>query len=366
MPKTTLSSVELAAVVEELQFLFGAKISRVYDYEERGFLLELHVREQGKKLLRIIPGKFLNLTRAKESPLQPSGFCQQLRKYLDNAIINKIQQKDSERILIFDIEGLSEGKERRYSLILEFFSKGNIILTDENNTIITCLERQTWKDRTVKPGEKYLFPPAPLNWKEMTEAKLYELLQKSGKKSTIISLATELGLGGLYAEELCKNAGMDKEKMPKEVSFSESAKLLSELHKLKESLRKPQGFFYEEEVSPFSLTGRTSVKVTATYNEALDTLRPFEKKSPYQKKIDLLQRTIATQEEAIVSQKKKIEEESKKGEFIYENYTFFQSLLDHLKELLKTEGIAAVEQEMKHDKRITTVDKVHKKVTITA
>jgi len=359
MPKTTLSSVELAAVVEELQAFIPAKISRVYDYEERGILLELHVREKGKQLLRIIPGKFLNLTASKESPVQPSGFCQQLRKYLDGAIITSLQQKDSERIIVLEIE-----KEQRYSFILEFFSKGNIILTDEDNSIITCLERQVWKDRTVKPGEKYLFPPAPINWKEITEAKLYELLQRSNKKSVIITLATELGLGGLYAEELCKTAEINKEKIPKEINFSESVKLMNELQKIKELLKVPQGFFYEEEVAPFSLEGRAPVKIVVTYNEALDTLKPFEKKSPYQKKIDLLQRTIATQEEAIKSQQEKITEESRKGEFIYENYTFFQNLLEQAKEVLKERGIEAVEQEMKQDKRIVKVDKMQKKITI--
>ncbi|MBI2667088.1 NFACT family protein [Candidatus Woesearchaeota archaeon] len=360
MPKTTLSSVELAAVVEELQMLIPAKISRVYDYEERGILLELHVREKGKQLLRIIPGKFLNLTTSKESPIQPSGFCQQLRKYLDSAIITSLRQKDSERILVLEIE-----KEQRHSLILEFFSKGNIILTDETNTIITCLERQTWKDRTVKPGEKYLFPPAPINWKEINEAKLYQLLQKSGKKSVIISLATEVGLGGLYAEELCKNAGIDKEKNPKNVSFTESAKIMNELQKIKESLKKPLGFFYEEEIYPFALTDKTPKTITQTYNEALDTLKPFKKKSPYENKIEHLQRTIATQEEAIKIQKEKIIEESRKGESIYENYTFFQQLLDHAKELFKKEGIEAVEQEIKKDKKNMKVDKFRKKIAIT-
>jgi predicted ribosome quality control (RQC) complex YloA/Tae2 family protein len=38
------------------------------------------------------------------------------------------------------------------------FSKGNVILTDSEFEIIAVLERQIWKERTVKPGEKYIFP----------------------------------------------------------------------------------------------------------------------------------------------------------------------------------------------------------------
>ncbi len=364
MPKTTLSSVELAAVVEELQFLNGARISRVYDYEERALLLELHLREKGKQLLRIIPGKFLNLTVAKESPIQPSGFVQQLRKYLDGAFLHSVQQKGGERIVLFEIEGVAEQKGKKFSLMVEFFSKGNIILTDHANVIIACLERQAWKDRTIKPGEKYLFPPAPANWKTVTEAQMHELLQKSNKKSVIISLALELGLGGLYAEELCSTAGIDKEKVPSSISFSESACLIGELQHLKKKLQKPQGFLYAEEITPFALSGKTSLKTTPTYNEALDALRPFEKTSPYHKKIDQLQKTILSQEDSLQQLQQKIQEESRKGEFIYENYTFFQRLLEHLKELLKSGGMEAVEKEMQHDKRILQVSKAQKKVTV--
>ncbi len=363
MAKTTVSSVELAAIVEELQLLSGAKISRVYDYGEKALLLELHLREQGKKLLRVIPGKFLNLTAAKESPLQPSGFCQQLRKYLDGAILQKIRQQESERIVLFEVDGLGEARGKKYLLIMEFFSKGNVILTDENEKIITCLERQTWKDRTIKPGEKYLFPPSPINWKAVTEAQLYELLQKSNKKSIIISLATELGAGGLYAEEICKRAEIEKEKLPKEVSFAEAGRLLKEIKKISDSIKKPKGYFYQEEITPFPLQGREAKEIYNSYNQALDTIEPFQKESPYQKKIEQLQKTIINQEESMKKQEDEIKENTEKGEFMYENYAFFDALLKRVKETIP-KGWDAVKEMLGKISEVKKVDGKEKKILL--
>src|SRR3989344_7210493 len=176
MPKKSISSLELAALVNEMQFLVKGKIDQIYHQEKDQLLLQLHVPSKGKKLLKVIPGKFLSLTSAKETALKPSSFCMQLRKYLANAFIKNLYQKDSERIVIFELE-----KPETYFLIIELFSKGNIILTDKNYMIIAALENQEWKDRTVKPKEKYLFPPLEVNWKELSVKKLQSILKKSQK-----------------------------------------------------------------------------------------------------------------------------------------------------------------------------------------
>ena len=72
-----------------------------------------------------------------------------VRNFLDNSFVKALYQKDSERIVVFELE-----KEGNYFLIFELFSKGNAVLTRQDYEIITCLERQVWKDRVIKPGEK--------------------------------------------------------------------------------------------------------------------------------------------------------------------------------------------------------------------
>ena len=93
MPKKSISSLELAALVNELQFLVNGKVSQIYHPESNVLLLQLHAPGKGKQLLKIISGKWLCLTQQKESALKPSGFCMQLRKYIDNAIIKNLYQQ---------------------------------------------------------------------------------------------------------------------------------------------------------------------------------------------------------------------------------------------------------------------------------
>src|SRR3989338_6164113 len=178
MPKKSISSLELVALVHELQFLVHGKLTNIYHPQEKELLFQVHVPNRSKQLLKIIPGKWLCRTRRKETTVKPSSFCMQLRKYIDNASIRSLQQKDSERIIIFELE-----KEKKFFLIIELFSKGNVILTDEKNIIIGVLEQQVWKDRAVKPGQKFAFPPIAVHWESLTPPQLFEILHQSEKRN---------------------------------------------------------------------------------------------------------------------------------------------------------------------------------------
>jgi len=359
MPKKSISSLELAALVNELQFLVNGKVSQIYHPEKNVLMLQLHAPGRGKQLLKIISGKWLCLTQQKESALKPSGFCMQLRKYIDNAIIKDFYQQGSERVVIFELEKLE-----KYFLIVELFSKGNIILTDAKNVIITALENQEWKDRTIKPKEKYVFPPLEINWKELSVKKLQEILKKSEKRNLATSLATEIGLGGLYAEELCRQAAVDLEKKPAEVTAKEAELLVKTMKNFQLAITTPKGYIYENEVTPFPLLDKKPLQEMESYNQAIDTLKLSEKPSPYQNKIKTLQRTIAEQEEAIRNQDEKIIVGSQKGELIYEKYTALQKLREIVEELKKSKNWAEIAKELKKEKRISKINLEKKAVVI--
>lgn len=360
MMKKSVASLELAALVNELQFLVKGKLSQVYHQEKKELLFQLHAPGKGKQLLKVIPGKYLCLTKKKEAPLRPSSFCMQLRKYLDNAFIKDIYQKDAERIVVFELE-----KREKYFLIIELFSKGNLILTDDKHNIVAVLERQTWKERVIKPKERYLFPSSGVNWKKITEKELINIFKRSEKKNLAVSLATEVGLGGLYAEEICRKADIDKNKTPKEVNKKEVKLIIKAIKEFQESIKKPSGFVYEEQITPFPLVGEKEKKKTATYGEALDTLNPFQAISPYEKKIKTLQRMISQQEEAIKSQKRKINLNTKKGETVYEKYQPLQKLLDFVKKSREdNKEWKEIEKELKKIKKIKMVDLKNKKIII--
>ncbi len=359
MPKTSLSSLELAALVQELQFLIRGKVSQIYHQEKKELLLQLHAPGRGKQLLKVIPGKFLCLTEKKETALKPSSFSMQLRKYLDNASIKSIYQKDTERIVVMELE-----KNSFFYLIMEFFSKGNVVLADLDYNIIGVLEQQEWKDRSLRVGRKYLFPKPAVNWKKISLKELSALLKKSEKKNLATFLATEIGLGGLYAEEVCKRAGIDKGKLPGEVASSEAEDIIKQIKDLTLQLEKPQGLIYGEEITPLPLMEREPLAQKETYNEAIDTLNPFPVISPYEKKIQALQRMVAEQEEAVKKQEEKAELNTRKGELIYEKYTPLNRLLEIVRELRKGEGWGKIAEELKKEKKIRRIDLKEKKVVI--
>lgn len=359
MPKKSISSLELAALVNELQFLVNGKVSQIYHPESKVLLLQLHAPGRGKQLLKIISGKWLCLTQQKESALKPSGFCMQLRKYIDNAIIKDLYQQGSERVIVFELDKLE-----KYFLIVELFSKGNVILTDAKNVIITALENQEWKDRTIKPKEKYVFPPLEVNWKEVSVKKVQEVLKKSEKRNLATSLATEIGLGGLYAEELCRQAGVDLNQVPAEVTTKEAELLVKTMKNFQMAITSPKGYIYENDVTPFPLLDKKPLQEMETYNEAIDTLKLSEKLSPYQNKIKTLQRTIAEQEEAIKNQEEKIIIGSQKGELIYEKYTALQKLREIVEDLKKSKSWNEIAKELKKEKKISKINLEKKLITI--
>lgn len=355
MLKKSISSVELAALVNELQFLIKSKISQLY-HREREVLLQFHVPRKGKQLLKVIPGKWLCLTRRKETSLAPSSFCMQLRKYLDNAFVESIYQKDSERVVVFELE-----KKGKYFLIIELFSKGNLVLTNDKYQIIAAWEKQKWKDRVVKPGEKYIFPFQGINWKTITEKELESILKKSGKKNLATTLATEIGLGGLYAEEVCRRAGQDKDLLPREGDAKGIIQRIKEIVRVVET---PRGFIYEEEIAPFPLKGWQPVKETTSFNEAIDTLKPWVKPSPYEQKIKVIEIMIAGQEEAIANLQEKAELNTKKGELIYEKYIPLRKMLEIVNVLRKTKSWEEISRELRKEKKIRGIDLKGKKVLV--
>ncbi|MBT3836662.1 hypothetical protein HOD05_00125 [Candidatus Woesearchaeota archaeon] len=353
--KKGISSLELTALVNELQFLAKGKISQIY-HKDQEVILQLHATGEGKQLLKIIPGKYLSLTHEKESALRPSGFCMQLRKYLSNAFIKSITQRGAERIVVFEFE-----KKETFYLIVELFSKGNVVLTDKDYNIISVFVWQKWKDRTVKPKEIYKFPEPGQNWKKISEQKLIIILKNSEKRNLATCLATELNLGGVYAEEVLKRIDVDKNVLPKE---GNAKKIIAEIKKMIKEIKEPKGYIYDEDMTPIPLQDQKENSITKTYNEAISTIDPFHVKSPYEKKIAALKNTIAHQEEAIAMQEQNIDENTQKGELIYEKYQPLQKLLDIVKEMKKTKEWNEIETALKKEKKIQSVDLKNKKVAI--
>ncbi len=203
--KKGLSSLDVSVISGELNtLLHRAKLEKVYQVGSRELLFRLHLPGVGSKDLVVAPNYMCLTNYTRIIPQNPSSFAMQLRKNLGGARINEIRQHSFDRI----IEIVFEGK-KNFVIVIELFSKGNLLLCTDEMKIIGLLDWQKWRHRTLGVGKNYEYPPENINAKTFVEHDFIELL-KGDERPVVSALASGIGLGGFIAEEICINADVDK------------------------------------------------------------------------------------------------------------------------------------------------------------
>jgi len=267
-----------------------------------------------------------------EPPKTPTTFTMTLRKYLTNARITGIRQHGFDRIVEFEI-----GK---YRLIVELFSRGNIILL-EGSKIITPLSYQRWAHRIIKSKADYVYPPSICNPLTLSFEEFKCLLGKT-KKELVRTLALDMNLGRLYSEEICLNTGIDKN--AKKLDEKDMKKIHDALLNLMSMERKPLVVVRDDrmvDVTPVKLSiyRECEMKECPSFNDAVDRffserkeIMAEEKKSlEYNEMMEKYERQRRQQENALKKFEKEITENKRKGDLIYENYTLVDKILQAVK-----------------------------------
>ncbi len=366
-----LSSLDMHFLVKELKELEGSRVDQIYNNSYEEIYIQLHKSNVGKKILRVIIGKIIFITETKIIDETPSGFCMLLRKHLEGKFLDSIQQLESERILKFSFSSKDEKK----TLYLEFLGKGNAVLCNNEDIIIDCIIRHKFKDRNLAAKEKYSYPHMGYNLFGLDENMLTDLLKKSGKDKVITCLATELGLGGTYSEEICLSAGIDKNITPKNIDDKDISKLLSSLKKLIGSKISPSIVYKDKEaidVVPIGmeLYNNNEKKGFTSFNEALDEYFSSglnftkRKESPYTKKIDELNRIIGEQEISLKGLKEAEEEARNKGEMIYTKYQVIREILNEINKAKEKYSWEEIKEKLKGHKIVKEVNLKDKTVVV--
>ena len=204
--KESLSSVDIAVIVRELQELIGARVEKVYQIGREEIRLKLHQKSKGTIDLVIEAGRRLHITRyRREAPRVPSNFSMLLRKHLGGGRIIGIQQFEFDRIVELKVKS----REGELSLVSELLPRGNILLIDARGEILHPFRRRSFSAREIKAHTRYERPPSRVNPMRMT-AEEFKLICKASDKDVVRTLALDLGLGGVYAEEVCKRACIER------------------------------------------------------------------------------------------------------------------------------------------------------------
>lgn len=200
-------------MVEELRReLVNGRIQKINQPFEQELVLQIRSNRQSHRLLLSAHPVFgrIQLTQTTfENPSQPSTFIIVLRKYLQGALIESIEQVENDRIVEMTVSNKNEiGDHIQATLIIEIMGKhSNILLVDKSShKILEVIKHVGFSQnsyRTLLPGSTYIAPPSTeaLNPFTIKDEKLFEILQT--QETTAKNLQSLFqGLGRDTANEL--------------------------------------------------------------------------------------------------------------------------------------------------------------------
>ncbi len=344
--KDAMTSFDVRATARELDsFLEGALIDKVYQVDEGELKIKIHVPGLGSHYLAVEPGRRVHLTwRPKPSPERPSTVSQALRKVLSGDRIESVSQVGFDRILRFDLRSGNR-------LYVELLPKGTLAVVNEDGVIEQAFPTRRFRDRAVVPGEEYKTPESPPNPYELDEDAFMELLLES-ERDVVRTLAVEVGLGGLYAEEVLLRAGLfeDREKHASEFEEEDLRELYETLRDLLEqisegdlrpTLYKVEGGYADATPIPLERYREKGVELVEkeTFQRALDEyyVREFlareeeKAREEWERERKRLERTIERQRESVKQLEAKARRLRERANALYMNYQLVDGILRELR-----------------------------------
>jgi predicted ribosome quality control (RQC) complex YloA/Tae2 family protein len=356
-----VTSLDIRHLVREISPLVeDSFVDKVYQgKEEKGeFLLKLRSPRTGKQQLYLKAPEALFLTDRRFTwPTAPPGFCMQLRKHLTNARLVNVTQHGFERIVELSFE---KGPER-WKLVVELFSKGNVVLVNSEGVIRGVLDLQRWKDRTLRVNAPYEYPPAVVDAPTLSIEELVALFETS-KKDFVRFSAAVLGLGGKYAEELVARTGIPKD--TKSVPAESWPMIYAALQTLFDAPLEPVMKTDTADAAAFPLSAWPTAERTASFSLAVETLILATQETTAEEAQTAVASGVNDKRQRIIDEQNKNMERfdqetlscQKQGELIYQHYQELSKLLSTLQAKHATGGWSAVKAYIEERKLPITVD----------
>lgn len=334
-----MSNVDIYAISSELTTkLKDARFQKAYQPSKDTVLIRFHVPGSGRVDVIFQAGLRVHITQYPPlNPKVPPSFPMLLRKYLSGATIIQVRQHNFDRIMEIEFQ-----KEHKYTLIIELFSKGNIILLDEEGQIILPLKRKLWQDRKISSKETYKYPPERgINPLHAGKDEIKDLFLNSN--TDIIRTLAKSGLGGLYAEEIVLRAEVTKDKPASEISDVE---LESIYHALREVFDPLLGDKFhpqiihdgKDDVLPLDLRmyEKYGKKSFSSFNEAADEFYSSIVGEDIKKvhediwaaEVGKFEKRLKIQRESVEKFEKTVQQSKIKGDLLYSHYHEVEEVLE--------------------------------------
>ena len=340
-----MSNVDIFTISDELNnLLSGARVDKSFQPTKDIVVMRFHVPGTGRIDLVMQCGSRIHTSQYPlENPTTPPTFPMLLRKRIKGGHVESIKQHNFDRVVEIRVK-----KDKYYTIIVELFDKGNIILLDDENNIILPLKRKHWSNRDISSKREYVFPEErginPIN---ISENEFTELFENNSDSDVVRTLARN-GLGSLYAEEVIARANeiteIDKNTVNNNLTEEQINGLYEGFKKLFDNLKnesiKPQIVKSDskEDVIPLDLMKYDSFEKTYynTFNEACDEFYSKKvntdikqiKENAWNKKVGKFEKRLKLQQETLDNFEKTIADSTFKGEVIYSNYTTIENIIN--------------------------------------
>ena len=340
----SMSNVDIFTVSDELNnLLTGARVDKSFQPAKDIVVMRFHVAGTGRVDLVMQCGSRIHTSKYPlENPTNPPTFPMLLRKRVKGAHVVSVTQHNFDRVVEIKVK-----KDKYYTIVVELFDKGNIILLDEENNIILPLKRKHWSTRDISSKKEYIFPEErginPINVSEDEFKKIFIETESDVVRTLAIN-----GFGSLYAEEIIERANeiteINKNTSNEDLTSEQLSALYKSLNDLFDILKneeyKPQIVKdgRKEDVLPLDLVKYEGFEKTyyENFNEACDEFYSKKvnsdikdvKERAWNKKVNKFEKRLRMQEETLDNFNKTIETSQYKGELIYSNYTTIENLIN--------------------------------------
>lgn len=339
-----MSNVDIYTISDELNnLLSGARVDKSFQPTNDIVVIRFHVAGTGRVDLVMQCGSRIHTSQYPlENPTIPPSFPMLLRKRIKGAHVESIKQHNFDRVVEIRVK-----KDQYYTIVVELFDKGNIILLDDENNIIQPLKRKQMSARDISSKKEYVFPEERgINPISITEDELTSVFENS--EIDVVRTLAMSGFGSLYAEEIIARANetieIEKTTPTRELNEKQINAIYTNIKELFDSLKegkiKPQIVKKDtkEDVVPLDLVKYQDFEKTQfkNFNEACDefyskkvnTTIKDVKEAAWNKKVNKFEKRLRLQQETLDNFNKTIEESQYKGEIIYSNYTTIENIVN--------------------------------------
>ncbi|MBI4448506.1 NFACT family protein [Candidatus Woesearchaeota archaeon] len=359
--KTQLSGPDIQFVCTELQGIIGSRITRITQ-QGSTFCIETYKTGAGAQHIIVALPRWVYLSTTKAASGTAGAFCLYLRKHLEGGKILSITQPGLERIIQIAIST----KEDRYTLIIELFSRGNLIVIDHDQVIRGVLTEQTFKDRSIVRGGTYRLPPGGIDASTLDLGAVKDIVRTSSRETISQTIAMDLGLGGSWAMEVCARAHVN----PKAATGDPRA-VYDALQSVFTAPPEAWLVLSKDEVvdcTPirFNSHADAPLRKLSSFSEGiaiLQRLASAPKTTAIDTQINTTQIIIDKQEEHRRELVQEIADTTRKGELIYEHYQNIQTIFTGLREARKTMSWQEIKKKL-HNQTIVDVNEAKGTITI--